>query len=37
MRCADWRLERTVVPARRTSIGSGAIIMCGVEIPTVQW
>jgi UDP-2-acetamido-3-amino-2,3-dideoxy-glucuronate N-acetyltransferase len=27
----DWRLERTVV-RRRASIGSGAIIMCGVEI-----
>lgn len=28
---ADWRLERTVV-RRGASIGSGAIIMCGVEI-----
>ncbi|HKV55608.1 MAG TPA: acyltransferase [Candidatus Binataceae bacterium] len=27
----DWRLERTVV-RRCASIGSGAIIMCGVEI-----
>lgn len=27
----DWRLERTVV-RRRASIGSGAIILCGVEI-----
>jgi UDP-2-acetamido-3-amino-2,3-dideoxy-glucuronate N-acetyltransferase len=27
----DWRLERTVV-GRRASIGSGAIIMCGVAI-----
>jgi acetyltransferase-like isoleucine patch superfamily enzyme len=27
----DWRLERTVV-RRGASIGSGAIIMCGVEI-----
>jgi acetyltransferase-like isoleucine patch superfamily enzyme len=27
----DWRLERTLV-RRRASIGSGAIIMCGVEI-----
>jgi len=27
----DWRMERTVV-RRRASIGSGAVIMCGVEI-----
>ncbi len=27
----DWSMERTVV-RRRASIGSGAIIMCGVEI-----
>jgi UDP-2-acetamido-3-amino-2,3-dideoxy-glucuronate N-acetyltransferase len=27
----DWRLERTVV-RRRAAIGSGAIIMCGVEV-----
>jgi acetyltransferase-like isoleucine patch superfamily enzyme len=27
----DWRLEETVV-RRRASLGSGAIIMCGVEI-----
>lgn len=27
----DWRLERTVV-RRGASIGSGAVIMCGVEI-----
>jgi UDP-2-acetamido-3-amino-2,3-dideoxy-glucuronate N-acetyltransferase len=27
----DWRLEPTVI-RRRASIGSGAIIMCGVEI-----
>ena len=27
----DWRLEQTVV-RRRVSIGSGAIILCGVEI-----
>lgn len=27
----DWRLELTVI-RRRASIGSGAIIMCGVEI-----
>lgn len=27
----DWQLERTLV-RRRASIGSGAIIMCGVEI-----
>ncbi|MBV8775229.1 MAG: N-acetyltransferase [Deltaproteobacteria bacterium] len=28
---SDWRLEETVV-RRRASLGSGAIIMCGVEI-----
>ena len=28
---SDWRLERTRV-RRRASIGSGAVIMCGVEI-----
>jgi acetyltransferase-like isoleucine patch superfamily enzyme len=28
---SDWRLERTIV-RRRASIGSGAVIMCGVEI-----
>jgi acetyltransferase-like isoleucine patch superfamily enzyme len=28
---ADWQLEPTVI-RRRASIGSGAIIMCGVEI-----
>lgn len=28
---ADWRLEPTLL-RRRASIGSGAIIMCGVEI-----
>ena len=28
---ADWRLESTII-RRRASIGSGAIIMCGVEI-----
>jgi UDP-2-acetamido-3-amino-2,3-dideoxy-glucuronate N-acetyltransferase len=28
---ADWRLERTFV-RRRASIGSGAIILCGVEV-----
>ena len=28
---SDWKLERTVV-RRRASIGSGAVIMCGVEI-----
>jgi UDP-2-acetamido-3-amino-2,3-dideoxy-glucuronate N-acetyltransferase len=27
----DWKLERTLV-RRRASIGSGAIVMCGVEI-----
>jgi len=27
----DWRLERTLI-RRRASVGSGAIIMCGVEI-----
>lgn len=27
----DWKLERTLV-RRRASIGSGAIIMCGVEV-----
>jgi UDP-2-acetamido-3-amino-2,3-dideoxy-glucuronate N-acetyltransferase len=27
----DWRLEQTIVH-RRASLGSGAIIMCGVEI-----
>ena len=27
----DWRMERTMV-RRRASIGSGAVIMCGVEI-----
>jgi acetyltransferase-like isoleucine patch superfamily enzyme len=27
----DWELERTLV-RRRASIGSGAIVMCGVEI-----
>ena len=27
----DWRLEATII-RRRASIGSGAIIMCGVEI-----
>ena len=27
----DWRSERTIV-RRRASIGSGAVIMCGVEI-----
>ena len=28
---ADWHLERTIV-RRRASIGSGAIILCGVEV-----
>jgi acetyltransferase-like isoleucine patch superfamily enzyme len=28
---ADWTLERTRV-RRRASIGSGAVILCGVEI-----
>jgi len=28
---ADWQMERTVV-RKKASIGSGAIIMCGVEI-----
>ena len=28
---SDWRIEETVV-RRRASLGSGAIIMCGVEI-----
>jgi UDP-2-acetamido-3-amino-2,3-dideoxy-glucuronate N-acetyltransferase len=28
---SDWRMEHTIV-RRRVSIGSGAIIMCGVEI-----
>jgi UDP-2-acetamido-3-amino-2,3-dideoxy-glucuronate N-acetyltransferase len=28
---SDWRLERTVV-RRRASIGSGAIILCGVQV-----
>jgi acetyltransferase-like isoleucine patch superfamily enzyme len=28
---SDWRLEETVVH-RRASLGSGAIIMCGVDI-----
>jgi len=28
---SDWRLEETIVH-RRASLGSGAIIMCGVEI-----
>jgi len=27
----DWRLERTLI-RRRASIGSGAIILCGVEV-----
>jgi acetyltransferase-like isoleucine patch superfamily enzyme len=27
----QWRMERTIV-RRRASIGSGAVIMCGVEI-----
>lgn len=28
---SDWRLEETII-RRRASVGSGAIIMCGVEI-----
>ena len=28
---SDWQLERTIV-RRRASLGSGAIILCGVEI-----
>ena len=28
---SDWKLERTVI-RRRASIGSGAVILCGVEI-----
>jgi acetyltransferase-like isoleucine patch superfamily enzyme len=27
----DWRMERTIV-RRGASIGSGAVIMCGIEI-----
>ena len=27
----DWRMEETVV-RRRASIGSGAVILCGIEI-----
>ncbi len=30
---SDWRSERTIV-RRRASIGSGAVIMCGVEVGT---